>query len=83
MKIYIDRNHCDACQSYCDRHVAKYVRFPEGEDRPCIQKLEEDGAVELTLVVRDHDGKEITLVLDEKERQIVAVEGLSRYLNEK
>ena len=31
MKIYVDRTHCDLCQSYCDRHVAKLIRFPEGE----------------------------------------------------
>jgi hypothetical protein len=81
MKVYIDRAHCEACQSFCDRHVAKLVRFPEGEDRPCIQKVEEDGLIDLTLVVRDHDGHQITLVLDEKERAIVAIEGLSSYLN--
>ena len=41
MKIYIDRTHCDLCQSYCDRHVAKLIRSPLGRDRPCIQSLEE------------------------------------------
>jgi hypothetical protein len=30
MKIYIDRTHCDLCQSYCDRHVAKLIRSPLG-----------------------------------------------------
>lgn len=81
MKVYIDRNHCDACQSFCDRHVSKFIRFPEGEDRPCIEKIEEDGKEDWTLIVRDHGGKEVTLVLDEKERKIVELEGLSRYLN--
>ena len=33
MKIYIDRTHCDLCQSYCDRHVAKLIRSPLGRDR--------------------------------------------------
>lgn len=81
MKVYIDRTHCEACQSFCDRHVAKLIRFPEGEDRPCIQKVEDDEQADLTLVVRDHDGRQTTIVLDEKERAIVAFEGLSSYLN--
>lgn len=80
MKIFIDRAHCDACQSYCDRHVAKFVRFPEGEDRPCIQAIEDDGSPLLTLVVTSDD-RTVTLELDESQRQIVALEGLSTFLN--
>jgi hypothetical protein len=79
MKITIDRTHCPLCQSYCDRHAAKLVRFPEGEDRPCIQAFEEDGLPTLTLVVKDGQ-HEATLVLDEAQRQIAAVEGLSAVL---
>lgn len=79
MKIYIDRAHCDLCQSYCDRHVARLVRFPEGEDRPCIQAIEDDGSSRLTLVVQD-EIETITLVLDERDQEIVAFEGLSSFL---
>jgi hypothetical protein len=79
MKIVIDRTHCDLCQSYCDRHVAKLVRFPEGEDRPCIQSLEDDGAIALTLVVREGP-QEITLVLSEADRAAIGLEGLSPLL---
>ena len=76
MKIWIDRTDCDACTSYCDRHAAKLVRFPEGEDRPCIKQVEDDGSALLTLVVKDGD-QEATLTLSEEQRQIVAYEGLS------
>ena len=76
MKITIDRTHCPLCQSYCDRHSAKLVRFPLGEDRPCIQALEDDGLPELTLIVKDGDNM-ATLTLTEEERQRVALEGLS------
>ncbi len=79
MKIWIDRTTCPACTAYCDRHAAKLVRFPEGEDRPCIQKVEDDGSPLLTLVVRDGD-LEATLTLTEAERQVVAYEGLSTLL---
>lgn len=76
MKIWIDRTNCDACTSYCDRHAAKLVRFPEGEDRPCIKQIEDDGSPLLTLVVKDGD-LEATLTLTDEQRQIVALEGLS------
>ena len=79
MKIYIDRTHCDLCQSYCDRHVARLIQAPLGTDRPCIQGLEDDGLPELTLVVRDR-GHEATLNLTEKDREILGLEGLSPFL---
>ena len=76
MKIWIDRTNCDACTSYCDRHAAKLVRFPEGEDRPCIKQIEDDGSPLLTLIVKDGD-LEATLTLTDEQHQIVALEGLS------
>lgn len=79
MKIYIDRTHCELCQSYCDRHVAKLVRFPLGVDRPCIQSLEDDGQPALTLVIKDGP-HEATLVLTEQEREVIGLEGLSPFL---
>jgi hypothetical protein len=79
MKIYIDRGHCSLCQQYCDRHSAKMLRFPLGEDRPCIQALEEDGTKQLVVVVRDGDN-EITLHLDGVDREVAELEGLSQFL---
>ena len=79
MKIYIDRTHCDLCESYCDRHSARLVRAPLKEDRPCIQALEDDGLPALTLVIKDGDN-EATLVLDGQEREAVALEGFSPFL---
>lgn len=79
MKITIDRTHCDLCQSYCDRHVAKLIRFPLGEDRPCVQALEDDGRPTLTLVVRD-GAHQAVLELTEAEREVLGLEGLSPFL---
>jgi len=79
MKIYVDRNHCPFCQSYCDRHVARLIRFPEHEDRPCITAIEDDGRPELTLVV-DSGAGSFTLTLDERTREIAGLEGLSTFL---
>jgi hypothetical protein len=79
MKIVIDRTHCDLCQSYCDRHVAKLIRFPEHEDRPCIKSLEDDGHPELTLVIEDGNNKAI-LQLTDLGREVLGLEGVSAYL---
>lgn len=79
MKIYIDRTHCEMCQSYCDRHSARLVAFPLGEDRPCIQNMEDDGQKTLTVVVQDGP-HEATLVLDDEAQAAVALEGLSPFL---
>ncbi len=80
MKIYIDRNHCPLCQTYCDRHVAKLLRFPEHEDRPCITAIEDDGQPGLILVV-DNGAGPITLALSPEDREVAALEGLSTFLN--
>ncbi|MBL8046431.1 MAG: hypothetical protein JNL09_07820 [Anaerolineales bacterium] len=79
MKIYIDRTTCPACQAYCDRHAAKLVRFPLGEDRPCITAMEDDGQEALTIDVTDGQNH-ATLTLTEEQRQIVALEGLTTLL---
>ncbi len=79
MKIYVDRCNCDMAQSYCDRHVAKLIRFPEGEDRPCVTAIEDDGQPGLTLVVTTESGV-TTLALDEQQRRVAAYEGLSSFL---
>jgi hypothetical protein len=79
MKIYVNRCDCNMSQGYCDRHVAKLIRFPEGEDRPCITAIEDDGRLELTLVVTTDAGV-TTLALDEQQRQVAAYEGLSTFL---
>jgi hypothetical protein len=79
MKIVIDRTHCELCQSYCDRHVAKLIRFPEHEDRPCIKSVEDDGQPAMTLVIEDGPNKAI-LQLTDLGREVLGLEGLSAYL---
>ncbi|HLF01875.1 MAG TPA: hypothetical protein VI547_07840 [Anaerolineales bacterium] len=76
MKVYIDRSSCSLCNAYCDRHAARFVRFPLSEERPCITAIEDDGQELLTLAVKDN-GNEATLTLTEEQREIVALEGLT------
>jgi hypothetical protein len=79
VKIYLDRSVCNDSLPTCERRMARLIRFPLGEDRPCITAIEDDGKVELTLVVKS-DGKEATIVLDEQARELAGMEGLSSFL---
>lgn len=79
MKIYLDRSLCNDSLSTCERRMARLIRFPLGEDRPCITAIEDDGQPELTLVMKS-DGREATIVLDRAHRELAGVEGFSAFL---
>lgn len=79
MKIYLDRSLCNDSLPTCERRMARLIRFPLGEDRPCITAIEEDGQAELTLVMKS-DGQETTIVFDQNEQELAGVEGFSAFL---
>jgi len=79
MKIYLDRSLCNDSLPTCERRMARLIRFPLGEDRPCITAIEEDGRSELTLVMKS-DGREATIVLDRDHQELASVEGFSAFL---
>lgn len=79
MKIYLDRSLCNDSLPTCERRMARLIRFPLGEDRPCITAIEEDGLPELTLVMKS-DGQEATIVLDREHQELGGVEGFSAFL---
>ena len=79
MKIYLDRSLCNDSLPTCERRMARLIRFPLGEDRPCITAIEEDGRPELTLVIKS-DGQEATIVLDQDAQELAGVEGFSAFL---
>lgn len=80
MKLYIDRDICDHTLPVCERCLGRLLRFPLGEDRPCITAIEEDNRPELALVLKS-DGQETTLVLDDEARELAAFEGFSAFLS--
>jgi len=79
MKIYLDRSICNDSLPTCERRMARLIRFPLGEDRPCITAIEDDGQPELTLVVKS-DGQEAVITLDEDARALAGAEGISSFL---
>ncbi len=79
MKIYLDRSKCNDSLPTCERRMARLIRHPLGEDRPCITAIEDDGRPELTLVVKS-EGKEATIVFDNGARELASTEGISAFL---
>ncbi len=79
MKIYLDRSLCNDSLPTCERRMARLIRHPMGEDRPCITAIEDDGKPELTLVMKS-DGQKATLILDQGDQELAGVEGFSAFL---
>ncbi len=74
MYVILDRGLCDASLSFCQRCSAALIRHPEGEDRPCIRDIFDDGQDLLTIEMYT-DGRKLVLTLSDEEREIASVEG--------
>jgi len=74
MKVFIDRDLCDASLPFCQRCSAAFIRYPEGSDRLCIREITDDGEDELTIIVHS-DNRTIEITLTEDERELASIEG--------
>jgi hypothetical protein len=74
MKVFIDRDLCDASLPFCQRCSAAFIRYPEGSDRLCIREITDDGQDELTIIVHS-DNRTLEITLSEDERELASIEG--------
>jgi hypothetical protein len=74
MKVFIDRDLCDASLPFCARCSAAFIRYPEGSDRLCIRDIIDDGKDTLTLIVNS-DNRTLEIELTDEERDLASVEG--------
>jgi hypothetical protein len=74
MKVFIDRDLCDASLPFCQRCSAAFIRYPEGSDRLCIREITDDGTDELTIIVHS-DNRTLEITLSEDERELASIEG--------
>jgi hypothetical protein len=80
MRVKINRNVCPAHLAFCERCLGQFMKYPYGYERRCFEEIEEDGKEELTLEI--HSGEhDVTLVLDEAQRQLVAGEGWAYFVD--
>jgi hypothetical protein len=80
MRVKINRNVCSAHLAFCERCLGQFLKYPYGYERRCFEEIEEDGKEELTLEIHsgDHD---VTLVLDEAQRNLLAGEGWAYFVD--
>ncbi len=80
MKIIINHDNCQHAGAFADRCLAATIRNPLGHERYCMAQVEDDGRLELTVVLI-FDGQGHTLILsDEIERESIAAEGWPAFL---
>lgn len=79
MKVWIDRNTCDAHLATCLSCFGR-LALTGVPDRGCIRDYEEDGSKDLTIFMKS-DGHEETLVIPEEMRELVAYEGWDQFVS--
>jgi hypothetical protein len=80
MRVKINRNLCSAHLAFCERCLGQFLKYPLGYERRCFEELEDDGSDLLTIELHTDD-QDITLVLDEAQRQMVAGEGWTAFVD--
>ena len=66
MKIVLDRRICNCWDAPCEAHFGWHFLGEEVRPVDCTVEISEDGKVERTFLIRDRDGSEKRLVVDEK-----------------
>jgi hypothetical protein len=79
MKIWLDRDTCDANLATCLSCFGQLARtgIP---DRGCIVNFEEDNSEDLTIFMKS-EGYEETIVIPEDMREVVAYEGWTEFVS--
>jgi hypothetical protein len=68
MKIVLDCRVCNCWDAACDTHFGWHFLREEITPVDCVVDMVEDGNEELTFLIKDRDGSDKTLVIDEKNR---------------
>ena len=80
MRVQINRDLCGAHLSFCERCLGQFLKFPLGYERRCFEVLEGDNPDQL--IIELHTGEHyVVLELDEAQRQMVAGEGWSAFVD--
>ena len=80
MKVKINRDVCDANLAFCEQCLGKFLKEPLGYERRCFVEFEDENPDLLTIELHSADN-DIVLELDEAERELVAGEGWSYFVD--
>ena len=68
MKIVLDRRSCNCWDPACEAHFGWHFLREEITPVDCTIEMVEDGRPEITFCIKDRDGVDKTLVVDENNR---------------
>lgn len=80
MRVKINRNACDSHLAFCERCLGRFLTYPMGYERHCFEEIEDDGKEELTLELTSGE-HQVTLVLNEEQRRLMAGEGWAYFVD--
>ena len=81
MRVVLDRDTCTTILSACENCFGTFLLRGCIPDRGCIMAVEDDGREETTLLVR-YAGKEQRVVVTDENRELLAYDGWTRYVDE-
>jgi hypothetical protein len=68
MRIVLDRRTCNCWEPACETHFGWHFLRDEITPVDCTIEMVEDGRAELTFLIKDRDGVDKELVIDESNR---------------
>lgn len=68
MKIILDQRNCNCWQPTCEAHFGWHFLRQEVTPLDCTVDMVDDGRLELTFLIKDRDGTDKTLVVDDSNR---------------
>lgn len=81
MRVTLDRDTCLTVLPACEECFATFVLHGCYPDRACIVNTVDDGRDETTIVLR-FDGRAETLVVTDENRELIAYEGWTAFVDE-
>lgn len=81
MRVTFDRDTCMTVLPACEACFGTFVLHGCIPDRACIVDVEEDGSEDTTVVVR-FGGTERELVVTDENRELIAYEGWTMFVDE-
>ncbi|HEX9029079.1 MAG TPA: hypothetical protein VF823_07885 [Anaerolineales bacterium] len=68
MKIILDQRSCNCWNPACEAHFGNHFLGKEITPVDCTTEISEDGHAELTFLIKDRDGSDKVLVVDNTNR---------------
>ena len=70
MKIILDRRSCNCYEPACEAHFGWHFLREEITPVDCTVDMVDDGRSEVTFLIKDRDGEDKTLVVNEENRDL-------------